>query len=428
MFSENRRQLENKISGSVAFLHSGSVVHCPGSMDEIYRPDGNFYYVTGIDLPEVLAVVTTVHREHKYVLFFDPPDATKAVWTGEKTTLAILKKISGADEVYPMADLPNKLPDYLKSSEFVYHSLGKNPSFDSALIQTLTQQRRRSSRLIPPAIWELNEILQEMRIIKKDWEIDCIRKSTSITQEGFLQAMIATSPGKYEYEIDAALNHAYRQRGGRSAFPAIVGAGNNATVLHYHQNNGLLRSEDLLLVDSGAQKDYYNSDVTRAWPVNGVFEGAKREVYQAVLGVQKSLIDLIEPGKCLEEFSQESDVKLAEAILDLGLIKGSLEQVMEDKSYKKYYPHTIGHWLGLEVHDLGSFYKQGKARKFTPGMIITVEPGIYIPEEDHQVDLPFRGIGVRIEDDVLVTSEGHEVLSQDIPKEINEIENYLVVS
>lgn len=420
MFSNNRKNFTQKMGNGVAVLFSGNVTHHPDSMKEIFRSNSNFYYLTGLDEVGYLAIITP----NNYILFAPAPDPHISLWERKMPSLSEIKEQSGADEVFDIKEFDTtKLEQYFLGRETLYYSIGCDSNIDKIVLDTLTRLRRRSSQLIPYTIWDLNDIMQQLRIIKSFDEITRIRRAVEVTVEAYKAVFSHAKPGCFEYELEATLHHTYMKNGCKDAFPPIVGAGANATTLHYNDNNMQIKDGDMVLVDSGAEFQHYCADVSRTWPVNGKFSDTQKSIYAHLLHVQKSIIAQIKPGVVIDAWVNKIDLMLAECIIDLGFIKGDAAQLVEQKKHKKYYPHSFGHWLGLDVHDVGNTFYRGKSRVFEPGMVLTVEPGLYINANDDNVPQEFRGMGLRIEDDILVTETGHEVLTKDIPKEMDFFEN-----
>ncbi|WP_372366397.1 aminopeptidase P family protein [Candidatus Uabimicrobium sp. HlEnr_7] len=419
MFSSNRKRFAEKINNGIAILFSGDITHHPNSMKEVFRSDSNFYYLTGLDEVGYVAIVTA----NNYFLFAPAPDPMMSLWERKMPSFSEIKAQSGADEVFDIKTFDEKLDEYLLGRETLYYSLGCSSDIDKILLRKLTRLRKKSSQIVPYNIWDLNDVMQELRIIKSPGEIDRIRRAAEVTAAAYKAVFSYGKSDCFEYELEATLHHIYRTNGCDNAFPAIVGAGSNATTLHYNDNNMQIKAGDFVLVDSGAEYQHYCADVSRTWPINKKFTDSQRMIYQKLLDVQKNIIAKIKPGVVIDKWVNDIDYMLAECMVELGFLKGDISQIVERKEHKKYYPHSFGHWLGLDVHDVGNSYYRGKSRIFESGMVLTVEPGLYIQSDDENVPAEFRGMGLRIEDDILVTDSGHDVLTKDIPKEIDFFEN-----
>jgi len=392
-----------------------------------YRQDSDFHYLTGFPEPEAIAVIAPNHPEHKFTLFVRPRDPERETWDGRRYGVEGAVASFGADKALPVAEFHEKVRELLNGARNLYYRLGVNPELDEAIIQSLHAMRARSRVYrAPDAITDPGVILHEMRLIKTDAEIELMQRSADIAAAAHVEAMKATKPGVNEYEIEALLEYVFRRRGATApAYNSIVGGGANATVLHYVTNDAPLRAGDLLLVDAGAEYQGYASDITRTFPVNGRFSAAQREVYEVVLETQLACIELVKPGVTMGALNERARQMLTAGMVRLGLLTGEPAKLIEDESYKRFYMHTVGHFLGRDVHDVGRYQVDGQERPLESGIIITVEPGLYIAESAENIPDQYRGIGVRIEDDVLVTAAGHRVLTSKAPKQIEEIEKLM---
>ncbi len=392
-----------------------------------YRQDSDFYYLTGFNEPDSIAVIAPAHPEHKYTLFVRPRDPEREVWDGRRAGVDGAVATYGADRSFPIAEFHAQVRDLLNGARNLYYHLGVNAEMDAALIQHVRAMRARSRQYrAPDAITEPGVILHEMRLVKTPAEIELMQRSADIAAEAHVEAMRAVRPGMNEYEIEALVEYVFRRNGAHApAYTSIVGGGANATVLHYIQNDAELRDGDLLLLDAGAEYQGYASDITRTFPVSGRFTGAQREVYNVVLQAQMACVELVKPGVTMGALNQRARELLTEGMVRLGLLTGDPQQLIEDESYKRFYMHMIGHFLGMDVHDVGRYQLDGQDRPLEPGIIITIEPGLYIAADADNIPDQYRGIGIRIEDDVLVTPEGHHVLTAKAPKHIEEIEQLM---
>jgi Xaa-Pro aminopeptidase len=321
--------------------------------------------------------------------------------------------------------LAQRLPDYLQNHERLLYRLGKDRGFDEKMLAALDATRARARRAIswPTQIVDPASVLHEMRLFKSKEELSAMQRAASITRDGHLTAMQLAKPGRYEYEVEAALCQVFRQHGSeRPAYAPIVGSGPNATVLHYRQNDRRIEPGDLLLVDAGCEYGYYASDVTRTFPVNGKFSAPQESIYRVVLDAQLAAIEATRPGATLEQIHDRALGVIVDGLLALGLLAGDRQKIIDDQLYRPFYMHRTSHWLGMDVHDVGAYFRDQKPRPLEAGMVITVEPGIYIAAGNATVPPEYRGIGVRIEDDVLVTADGQLNLTADIPKSVSELE------
>jgi Xaa-Pro aminopeptidase len=433
MFEKRREEFFSKINGGVAILRNPNEVIRSHDTNYKYRPDSDFYYLTGFSEPNSIAVlISDINTgKNKYILFVRPRDLEKETWDGRRAGIDGAIKKFGADESYSIDEFEKRILDYIKNQEKLYYTFGVYPDIDKIIINSLSTLRAkvRSGETAPTTIIDTGSILHEMRLIKSDAEIELMKKSNFIAQEAHIQAMKKTKPGMYEYEIEAIIENIFRRHGAySSAYNPIIGSGINATILHYNENNSLMKDGDLLLIDAGAEYNYYASDITRTFPVNGKFSPVQKAIYQVVLKAQLEAIKIAKPGVKFDDIHNLTVRILSEGMLDIGLLKGSLDEVLEKKEYKKFYMHRTSHWLGIDVHDRGLYYIKGKSRKLEKGMVLTIEPGIYIQENVENVPKEFIGIGIRIEDDILITENGNENLSERVPKFIDDIENLMSIS
>jgi Xaa-Pro aminopeptidase len=364
--------------------------------------------------------------DEPFVMFVRPRDPEREIWDGRRAGVEGAVSEYGADAAYPNSELSEKLPELIANVEELHYSFGDTPKFDTALIGVLAGLRRAERRgLRPPKkIADPRFVLHEMRLTKSADELAILREAAAVTCEAHRAAMKAASGGIGEYEIEALINYTFRRRGGVGpGYNSIVGGGANATVLHYIENTAALAGGDLVLIDAGCEVDSYTADVTRTFPVSGVFTDPQRRCYEVVLEAQKQAIAMTAPGVTLDEIHDKTVELLTAGMIALGLLEGEVADRIEDESYKKYYMHRTSHWLGLDVHDAGAYTIDGAPRPLAPGMVITIEPGLYIAADDEDAPEPLRGIGIRIEDDVLVTEGGHDVLTTAAPKEIDEVES-----
>ncbi len=388
-----------------------------------YRFDSYFYYLSAFREPEAVLVLVA-GDEQKSILFCRDKDIEREIWDGYRHGPDGARETFAFDEAHSIVKFDEMLPDLLANQPTLFHSMGHDEAFDARIVAALNRVRAnsRAGQHAPAQIRDVRAMVDEMRLIKDEHELATMRRAATISAGAHRRAMQATRPGRHEYEVEAELLHAFR-RGG-SEFPAyssIVAGGANACVLHYVENDAMLNDGDLLLIDAGCELNGYASDITRTFPVNGRYSGPQRDVYQLVLAAQAAAIAEIRPGRHWNEPHDAAVRVLAQGLLDLGLLEGSLDGVLEAASYRRFYMHRTGHWLGLDVHDAGE-YKLGDAwRPLVPGMMLTVEPGCYIRPAD-DVPQAFWNIGIRIEDDALVTADGCELITADAPKTIDEIE------
>ena len=389
-----------------------------------YRQDSDFFYLTGLDEPDSIAVIRPAHPEHPYTLFVRPRDPERETWEGRRAGTEGARAAYGADAAHPVEEFREKLGELLDGARNVYYRLGARPDLDEILVRQIgaLRQRGRTQRA-PDSITDPGAILSEMRLVKTGDEIELMQRAADIAAEAHVEAMRAARPGMYEYEIEALVEYVFRRRGASGpAYSTIVGAGANATVLHYVTNDAVLRDGDLLLIDAGCELKGYASDITRTFPVAGRFTAAQREIYSVVLEAQLACVEMVRPGVTMEDLNERAVRMLTDGMLRLGLLRGDAEKLIGEKEYRKFFMHGLGHFLGMDVHDVGRYQLDDGPRKLAPGNVITVEPGLYVAADAEDVPDRFRGVGIRIEDDVLVTEEGCRVLTDKVPKRIEEIE------
>lgn len=405
-------------AGSVAFIRAAALQFRNGDTHYPYRQHSDFYYLTGFEEPEALLVLIPDSMGGQCILFNREKDPLRELWEGARLGQAAAPSSLGVDKAYPMAHFKSALPGLLQDKQAIYSLCS-----DTALKQEL----QACSEATVLSQWgDLFVLLSEMRLLKDEAEIEEMRTAASISARAHRRAMEHCVPGMKEYELSALLEYECSRQGCRAlAYPSIVGGGENACVLHYTENNAELKDGDLVLVDAGGEYHHYASDITRTYPVNGTFSAEQRALYELVLKVQLDVIASIAPGVARNVMQDLSERLIAEGLLNLGILKGSLDQVMQSRSFDRFYPHRIGHWLGLDVHDVGAYKQDNVWRPLAPGMVLTVEPGLYIPAHSEGVDPRWWGIGIRIEDDILVTKTGCEVLSIEAPKSVAEIERVM---
>lgn len=412
-------------------LHEGIAVvttskHLTRNRDVMYpfRPDSNFFYLTAFPEPDAAAVFVPGRKEGEYLLFCREKNPEMERWDGRRAGLEGAVEDYGADQAYPIEKLQEVLVDLLPEYQNVYSQMGQDSDLDKEILSIVSDLRTQSRQgtKVPAQFVHLDHILHEMRLIKDSEEIRIMRKAAKLAAKGHIRAMQRTRPGMYEYQVQAELEYVFLQGGGLSvAYPSIVAGGSNACILHYIDNDNRLDEGDLLLIDAGVEIDCYASDITRTFPVNGKFSGAQKDVYEVVLNAQIAAIDAVRVDRPVTEYHDVAVRKLTEGMVEIGLLKGDPEELVEKGEYRKFYMHLTGHWLGIDVHDVGDYRIGKQGRSLEPGMILTVEPGLYI-EPCAEVDEKWHNIGIRIEDDVLVKRGGPEVLTADVPKNVDDIQ------
>jgi Xaa-Pro aminopeptidase len=389
-----------------------------------FRQDSDFHYLTGFDHPNAAAVLRT-DGGPPFSLFVEPRDPAAETWTGYRPGVEGATADFGADAAHPIHELHDKLPSLLERAKRVYHVLGRDARIDARLHEIVETSLLRSRTNAPPpeAIVDPRAIVHELRLFKDADELDVMRRAAEISREGHEAAARMAREGVYEYELAAVLDYTFRRRGGAGpAYESIVGGGANATILHYVANDQPLRDGDLLLIDAGCELAGYASDVTRCYPSGGRFSGPARDVYEVVLAAQQAALEVSRPGNTLDDVHEAALRILVQGMIDLKLLAGSLDDAIQSGAFKTFYMHRTSHWLGLDVHDVGAYTATGKPRPLAPGIVFTVEPGLYVPLREERAPEHLRGIGVRIEDDVVVTDDGHENLTMSIPKRVEDVE------
>lgn len=422
-FAARRQRLLAEIGHGALVLFSAPLAIRNNDVEHEYRQHSDFYYLTGFDEPESVLLLST-ERKDAFTLFVRPRDPDREVWDGARAGVDGAVLDFGADAAYSIGELDEKLPGLLEGTRRLFYRLGESRADDERVIAALAGVRARARRGIeyPSEVVDPELSLHEMRRIKSEEEIEHISRAIDVTARGHIEAMRRARPGQYEYEVEAALSQAFRQAGAqRHAYSPIVGSGPNATVLHYRQNDRLMQDGDLLLIDAGCELDYYASDVTRTFPVSGRFDEPQRALYELVLAAQQASIDTVRPGATLEEVHQASVRVITAGLVDLGFFEGPVDEAVEKERYKPVFMHKTSHYLGMDVHDVGAYFSGGKPRPLEPGVVITVEPGVYVGAGVEAPE-PYRGIGIRIEDDVVVTQNGCRVLSAAVPKSVQDIE------
>jgi Xaa-Pro aminopeptidase len=425
-YQQRRQALMAKIGTGTAIFRSAPTAVMHNDVEYNFRQDSDFFYLTGFDEADAVAVFAPHHEEHKFVLFVQPKDPEKETWHGYRVGVDAAKERYGADEAYPIAELDEHLPKYLEQADRIYYRLGRDRNFTQTLLnhwqKLITSYGKRGTG--PKAIEDVGFTLHGMRMVKSEAELALMRRAIAISVEAHNVAREMAQPGRYEYEIQAEMDYIFRKNGAQGpAYPSIVASGENACILHYTTNNRQMQDGELLLIDAGASYDYYNADITRTLPVGERFTEEQQILYDLVLKAQTAAIVQIQPNNPYNAFHDAAVKVLTEGLVGLGLLVGEVDKLIEEEKYKPFYMHKTGHWLGLDVHDAG-FYKIGKEawQALQVGNVVTVEPGLYIgpdiklAEDQPEVPARWRGIGIRIEDDVLVTATGHEVLTAAVPK------------
>ena len=388
-----------------------------------YRWDSGFYYLTGFREPESVLVIA-LGKKPRHILFCREKNLEREIWDGYRFGPEVAREAFGFDEAYPIGELDQRLPELIANQDVLHTTVGADPQWDVRVTGWLNAVRAkaRTGVTAPVEIREARAMVNDMRLIKDGQELAIMRRAAEISGAAHVRAMRAALPGRREYEVEAELIHEFCRNGARApAYGSIVASGANACVLHYRENSAVLRKGDLMLIDAGCELDSYAADITRTFPIGGRFSGPQKDIYELVLASQEAAIRMVKPGADFVAYHDAATRVLARGFVDLKLCKGTVDAVIESGSYKQFYMHRTGHWLGLDVHDAGDYMLRGKWRKLAPGMVLTVEPGCYI-RPGKGVPKAFWNIGVRIEDDVLVTGKGREVLTAACPKTVKQVE------
>lgn len=439
VFARRRRALMERMGpNSIALLPAAPAAPRNRDVHYPYRQDSDFYYLTGFPEPEAVAVLVPGGQQ-EFLLFCRSRDPHMEIWHGRRAGPQGAMDRYGVDNAHPMTEIEQRLPTLLENRERVFYAIGYHPAFDQQVMTWINQVRAKARTGVhaPTEFVALDRELHAMRLRKEPEEIAVMREAARITTTAHCRAMQKCQPGMMEYELEAEIFHTFLRHGAGWAYPSIVGGGENSCILHYIENNAPLRDGDMVLIDAGAEVDGYASDITRSFPINGRFSGEQRAIYELVLAAQKAAIAKVRPGGHFNEPHDAAVRTLTEGLVDLGLLHGAVDEIIQAEQYKSFYMHRTGHWLGMDVHDVGD-YKAGEAwRVFEPGMVTTIEPGLYLPADgkvmdecwarlgihlETELDERWRRIGIRIEDDVLVTADGNEVLTDAAPKEIDDIE------
>jgi Xaa-Pro aminopeptidase len=423
-FAVRRSKVQEAMQGGVLVLPAASVARKSRDTVYRYRPDSELFYLTGCVDPGVVAVIRD-SGEEDFVLFVPPQDETTRLWTGPRPGPEEAKEILGADKAFPLAALEEELPSLLRSGRQLFFRLGVHPGLDPLMMAALKWSRGKGSRTGegPRAVVDPGALLDRLRMVKSPEEISRLRKAAELTAFGFLEAMRGTRPGLGEWEIEAIFESSLRSRGALGpAFPTIVGSGENGCTLHYVENRDRVGEGDLVLLDGGAEVDLYAGDVTRTFPAGGSFSPLQLQVYAVVLQALRVATGLVRPGITAAEIHEAAVKELTSGLMELGILEGNLGTLLEEDAFKPFFPHQTSHWLGLDVHDVGDYATAQGSLPLEPGMVLTVEPGLYFPPGPEQADHPFAGIGVRLEDDLLVTEDGVENLTESIPAAPEQVE------
>ncbi|HXF80227.1 MAG TPA: aminopeptidase P N-terminal domain-containing protein [Usitatibacter sp.] len=423
VFKKRRQRLGSGLENGVVVLPTAPERSRNADSHYDYRWDSGFYYLTGFKEPEAVLVMVLGDKP-RAILFCREKNLEREIWDGFRFGPGLARDQFGFDEAYPYGELDQRMPEILANQEVLHTPVGADPAWDQRVAGWLNavRARVRTGVTAPDQIRDVRAPLSDMRLFKDEHELAVMRRAAQISSGAHARAMAFAEPGMREYQVEAELMHEFLRNGARSAaYGSIVAAGANACVLHYRDNSAELRKGELMLIDAGCELDSYASDITRTFPIAGRFSAVQRDVYELVLASQEAAIKAVKPGADFIDYHDAATRVLVQGLIDFKLCKGSVESVLEDNSYKQFYMHRTGHWLGLDVHDAGDYMQKGKWRKLKAGMVLTVEPGLYIRPAPN-VPKSFWNIGVRIEDDVLVTAKGREILTAECPKTVKDVE------
>ena len=426
IFRKRREHLLRSIGeGAVAILPSAPVSVRSNDVEFVYRQDNDFYYLTGFAEPESVAVFAPGHPEGEFVMFVLPRDKERETWTGRRAGVEGAMMDYGADKAYTIEEFERVIPRYLDKAERLHYPLGLNEKMNEKILRLVrhAQAMRPRTGSGASAMLDPRELIHEARLRKEPDELELMRRAAAISAQAHQRAMREARGGMMEWEVEALIDFTFRKNGAAGpSYPSIVASAGNAAVLHYITNDRQMQTGDLLLIDAGCEYQFYASDVTRTFPVGAKFSPLQKSLYEIVLAAQMKAIEIIKPGIRFDDPHEAALRILVDGMRDLGLLHGSAEEIISSGSYRRYYMHRTSHWLGMDVHDVGLYRQGAQSRVLEPGMVLTVEPGIYIAPDDEEAPESFRGIGIRIEDDVLVTPEGHEVITHATPKKVSDLE------
>ncbi|MCO1333402.1 aminopeptidase P N-terminal domain-containing protein [Microbulbifer sp. OS29] len=427
----SRAEYASRRSRLMAELPEGSLVIVSSSSEQLrsrdtffpFRQDSDFLYLTGFQEPESLLVLVPGRAQGETLLFCRECDAEKERWDGPRLGPERAARQCSLSDGFPIGDLDDILPGLMEGRDRVYFPMGRYPHLDRRIRSYQQRIAAAPDGKGAPEMVDLDYQLRELRLIKSSQEIRLMGKAAEISAEAHLRAMTRCQPGLCEFQLEAALLHTFVNSGAReTAYPTIVGGGSNALIMHYCSNNAALADGDMVLVDAGCEYRGYVADITRSYPVNGRFNGAQRALYEIVLAAQQAAIDQVVEGNHWDQPHAASVEEITRGLVDLGLLRGEIQGLIESGAYQRFYMHRVGHWLGMDVHDVGDYRVHGAWRQLEAGMVMTIEPGIYVPINDENIPAEFRGIGIRIEDDIALTNRGAQILSAAAPKTIEDIE------
>jgi Xaa-Pro aminopeptidase len=424
------RLLEQLDDNSAVLIESAAMVNRNSDVDYLFRQDSSFFYFTGFNEPDALLLLLKSAGKNQYLVFCQPRNKEMEIWYGYRCGEQGLLDNFEVDCAYSNQRLDEKVPELLNGIDNLYYSFS-DVSLRKKVTSWLDAMRRRSRQgvIAPSNLLQLDAITHEMRLIKSAAEQQILRKASEISAKAHIKAMQACNIGVMEYQLDAHIQHYFAMQGcPQAAYPSIVGGGKNACVLHYIENNQALNDNELVLIDAGAEYQYYAGDITRTFPVNGKFNPEQTELYNLTLKANLECIEMVKPGTPWNAIHDHAVLVITQGLVDLGLLRGKVDELIASAAYREFFMHKLGHWIGMDVHDVGNYKVDGQWRELAPGMTMTIEPGIYVAIDNTEVEARWRGIGIRIEDDVLVTATGCEVMTSAVPKTIAEIEKLMAGS
>ncbi|WP_372877701.1 Xaa-Pro aminopeptidase [Spongiibacter marinus] len=425
-FARRRKNLMALLEpGSIAIVPSASLRTRSRDSDYPFRQDSDFFYLSGFDEPEAVLVLLPGRPQGEYILFCRERDPAMELWDGYRAGPEGACAEYGADDAFPIADIDDILPGLIEGRQRVYYAMGRHAEFDQQVMNwvNVIRSKVRSGAQPPGEFLDLDHLLHDMRLYKSAAELRIMRRAGEISAKAHCRAMRYCRPGVYEYQLEAEIQHEFAMAGARfPAYNSIVGAGKNGCILHYVENNSVIRDGELVLIDAGCELEGYAADITRTFPANGRFNDEQRALYEVVLEAQLAAIEATQPGNHWNQPHEATVKVITEGLLRLGLLTGDLSELIETEAYKPFYMHRAGHWLGMDVHDVGDYKVGGEWRVLEEGMVLTIEPGIYVAPDNDAVEPRWRGIGIRIEDDVVVSKSGCEVLTASVPKSVEDIE------
>jgi len=428
LFVQRRQNLmEKMLNNSIAIVFNAPLKQRNANVFYPYRPDSDFYYLTGFDEPNVLMVLIPERENGEYLLFCQEKNRVEEQVSGERIGLENACLIYGADDAFPFSDIDDILTGLLESREQLYYSLGKYPEFDEQVLDWLNQLKKQmpTGSNPPLELVQVDRLIGDLRLIKDSEEIICIREAVNLSCLALENAMKKCRENSKEYEIVAQLKYDILRKGAQLAYPPMVASGGNTCIFHYSSHQSTLKNGDLVLIDVGAEYHFYASDIARTFPVNGKFSPAQRTLYEIVFNARQAALEEIKPQNYWNEPHQAAMWVLTQGLKEAGLLIGKVSQLFEEEAYLRFFKHRIGHWLGLDVHDSGSYKVAQQWRQFETGMVLSIEPALYVPDNQEDIAPAFWNMGIRIEDNILITETGYEILSKNLPTTIDEIEQFL---